>query len=186
MATKALDLFQAYSQDKLPREGGYLVSSFFQPDSAYSRYEVVAYSGVKTIYLSEEGLIFQTDGNKLYVLVEPPTYAKKQIEPFRRDSKQQIPHRFSELEIVTAKNQTKVMVSREPIMAYSAFTIIKPTGVNFSFIFYNLPDVLDSIREFFEKTLNQEANVPTVSAKEAARFILKGLNKFTVWKSQPS
>ena len=33
MAEKALDLFQAYQQDKLPREGGYIVSSFFDENS---------------------------------------------------------------------------------------------------------------------------------------------------------
>ncbi len=181
MATKALDLFQAYSQDKLPREGGYIVSSFFQPTSAYSRYEVVAYNGVKSLYLSEEGLTFQTDGNKLFVLSEPTNYANKHSEPFRRDQKHQIPHRFSELEILTSKNQTRVMISKEPVVSYSAFTILKPTGINFAFIFYNLPDVLDTIEQFFGKTLNQEANVPKPDATKAAALIKKGLEQFTIW-----
>ena len=64
MAEKALDLFQAYNEGKLPKEGGYIVSSFFNNTSTYSIYEVVAYNGVKSIYASEEGLTFQTDGNK--------------------------------------------------------------------------------------------------------------------------
>ena len=84
MATKALDLFQAYAEDKLPRDGGYIVSSFFDQNSAYSKYEVVAYNGVKNIYLSEEGLTFQTDGNKLFVLVEPTNYPEKHVEPYVR------------------------------------------------------------------------------------------------------
>lgn len=108
MAPKALDLFQAYSQDKLPREGGYIVSSFFEGRTAYSIYEVVAYSGVKSIYLTEEGLTFQTDGNKLFVLVEPATYPQKFVEPFRRDTKHQIPQRFNELEIYTAKTRPRL------------------------------------------------------------------------------
>ena len=95
MAIKALDLFQAYTQNKLPRKGGYIVSSFLQPNSSYSRYEVIAYSGVKSLYLSEDGLTFQTDGNKLFILSEPPSYAEKHLEPFRRTSRYQIPHRFS-------------------------------------------------------------------------------------------
>jgi len=33
MAIKALDLFQAYSQNNLPKEGGYIVSSFFNKNS---------------------------------------------------------------------------------------------------------------------------------------------------------
>lgn len=181
MNAKALDLFQAYSDDLLPRDGGYIVSSFFDETTVYARYEVVAYAGVKNIYLSEEGLTFQTDGNKLFVLVEPSTYPQKYIEPFRRDSKYNIPHRFSELSIYIAKNQAKIMVSLEPIITYSSFTILKPTGVNFSLCFYNRPDVLETIEYFFQQTLNKEATVPASDAKKAAREVISGLNKFKIW-----
>jgi hypothetical protein len=181
MAIKALDLFQAYSQNKLPKEGGYIVSSFLTENSAYSKYEVVAYNGVKSIYLSEDSLTFQCDGNKLFVLSEPPSYAEKHLDPFRRKSREQIPHRFSELEIFTARNQTKVMVSREPILTYGAFTIVKPTGVNFAFLFYNLPDVLDTLKSFFTTTLNKEANVPKEDAVKAAAAVVSGVKKFSIW-----
>jgi len=181
MAAKALDLFQAYSENKLPKEGGYIVSSFFDSRSAYSRYEVVAYNGVKSIYQSEEGLTFQTDGNKLFVLVEPSNYPKKFIEPVSRDTKEAIPHRFSELDIFTAKNQTKVMVSKEPIMTYSSFTILKPTGINFSLVFYNLPDIMDTLQFFFQETLNREAGVPKSDAKSAARGVIQGIKRFNIW-----
>jgi len=181
MATKALDLFQAYGQNKLPKEGGYIVSSFLDENSAYSKYEVVAYNGVKSIYLAEEGLTFQTDGNKLFVLCEPPNYAQKHLEPFRRQSREQIPHRFAELEVLTAKNQTKVMVSRDPILTYGSFTIVKPSGINFSFIFYNIAEVMDTIRSFFETTLNKEANIPHDDAQKAALLVEKGLRKFNIW-----
>jgi hypothetical protein len=182
MSAKALDLFQAYGQNKLPAEGGYIISSFFQEQSSYSIYEIVAYNGVKSLYLSQEGLTFQTDGNKLYVLAEPANYTKKHEEPFRREKRFQVPHRFSEMEIVTAKNQTKIMVSKEPILAYSSFTILKPRGINFAFIFYNLDDVLDSIAVFFEKTLNQETAVPQKDAQKAARLIVRSLHNFTIWR----
>jgi hypothetical protein len=181
MATKALDLFQAYGENKLPKEGGYIISSFLDENSAYSKYEVVAYNGVKSIYLSEEGLTFQTDGNKLFVLSEPPNYAQKHLEPFRRQSKEQIPHRFSELEILTSKNQTKVMVSKEPILTYGSFTIIKPSGINFAFLFYNLADVMETIKSFFETTLNKEANVPKDDADKVAGLVEKCLNRFSIW-----
>jgi hypothetical protein len=181
MAPKALDLFQAYSQDKLPREGGYIVSSFFSETSTYSIYEVVAYSGVKSIYLTEEGLTFQTDGNKLFVLVEPATYPRKYIEPFRRDTIQRIPHRFNELEIYTSKNQTRVMVSKEPIVSYSSFTIMKPQGVNFSLVFYNREDVLDTLEFFFKETFNKETNIPKSDAREAAKLVKAGVQKFGLW-----
>jgi hypothetical protein len=181
MAAKALDLFQAYAQGKLPKDGGYIVSSFFDQHSAYSRYEVVAYSGVKSIYLTESGITFQTDGNKLFVLVEPPNYSRKHVEPVNRESDAQIPHRFSELEIHVSKNQSKVMVSREPIIAYSSFTVLKPTGVNFALVFYHREDVLDTLEFFFTQTLHKEAGVPTIDSKRAARLVRGGLAKFAIW-----
>jgi hypothetical protein len=181
MAEKALDLFQAYAQNKLPKEGGYIVSTFFDSKSVYSIYEVVAYNGVKSIYLTEEGLTFQTDGCKLYVLIEPASYSKKYVEPVSRSQHEQIPHRFSELEIYTAKNQTKIMVSKQPIMTYSSFTILKPAGGNFSILFYNFDEVMESMEFFFIQTLNKEARVLKGDAKAASKLIIDGLNKFMIW-----
>jgi hypothetical protein len=181
MPAKALELFKAYADSKLPSDGGYIVSSFLDENSSYARYEVVAYNGVKSIYLTEEGLTFQTDGNKMFVLSEPASYSQKPLEPFRRPIKDQIPHRFSELEIITTRNQTKIMVSKSPQMTYGSFTILKPSGINFSFIFYNLPDVLETIATFFSATLNKEAAVPKAEAEKAAKLVVAGLKKFTIW-----
>jgi hypothetical protein len=182
MDVKAIDLFKAYGEGQLPREGGYIVTSFFQDNSAYAKYEIVAYNGVKSLYLTEEGLTFQTDGNKLFVLAEPVNYDKKYVEPFTRDGQHQIPHRFSEVNQLTAKNMTRIMISKQPVIAYSSFTICKPTTLNFSLLFYNLTDVLDTIASYFEKTLNVEANVPAGDAAEAARHIVAGLKRFTIWQ----
>lgn len=181
MAAKALDLFQAYGQGKLPKDGGYIVSSFFQETSEYAIYEVVAYDNVKNLYLTEDGLTFETDGHKLFILVEPATYPQKFSEPFRRDSKFSIPHRFNELDIFTAKNQTKVMVSKEPIITYSSFTILRPTGVNFSLIFYHTDEVLDTLAFFFQETLNKEAKIPRSDARKASEMVIQGVKKFGVW-----
>ncbi|HDQ15133.1 MAG TPA: hypothetical protein ENN41_10010 [Sediminispirochaeta sp.] len=181
MAPKALDLFQAYSQGKLPKEEGFIVSSFFQETSAYAIYEVVSYANVKNLYLAEEGLTFETDGNKLYILVEPGTFPQKFVEPFRRDTKLQIPHRFSELDVYTAKNQTRVMVSKEPIVSYGSFTILKPTGVNFSLIFYHTDEVMDTLHYFFQETLNKETNIPRSDARKAAELVINGVKKFGLW-----
>ncbi len=180
MATKALDLFQAYAEDKLPRDGGYVVSSFLSETSTYSIFEVVSYGAIKSLYLSTEGLTFQSNGNKLFVLVEPPAYPKKFIEPFRRDSNEKIPHRFSELTVYTAKDQSKVMVSQDPIYTYGSFTILKPTGINFSFIFYLRDNVINSLRVFFERTLNEEAKIAKADAKSATTAIIACIDKFTI------
>jgi hypothetical protein len=169
MAIKAMDLFEAYAQDKLPKDEGYVISSFFNDNTAYSIYEVVSYSGVKTIYLTETGLTFQTNGRKLHILIEPASYPNKSIEPYVRSNTEQIPLRFSELEQITAKNQSKIMIARKPIDSFSSFTILKPTGVNFSLVFYRLPELFDTLALFFEKTFNQEAGIPQHDAKNGAK-----------------
>ncbi len=181
MATRAMDLFKAYAQSALPDNGGYIVSTFFDETSAYSRYELVGYGAVKNLILTEEGLTFQADGTKIFVLCEPPSYIHKHVEPFSRDKEHQIPHRLSELEIVTAKNQTKVMVSKEPVMSYSSFTVLRPTGTDFSIVFYNLPDARESLEKFFQKTLNKEANIPLADAKKAAALVVKATEQFTLF-----
>jgi hypothetical protein len=184
MATiRALDLFDAYVNDKLPKDEGYIISSFFHNNTAYSIYEIVSYSGVKTIHLNDTGLTFQTNGNKLHVLVEPASYPSKAVEPYVRPEREQIPLRFSELEIITAKNQSKIMISKEPMMSFSSFTILKPTGVNFALVFYRLPDLYASLAVFFEKTLNKEAGIPQTDAKKSAQKIAETVEEKMNFKS---
>lgn len=181
MASKAMDLFEAYAQDKLPKDEGYIISSFFSLNSAYSKYEIVSYSGVKSIYLGEDGLTFQTNGKKMHILIEPPNYPNKAIEPYVRSTSDQIPLRFAELEQIVAKNQTRIMMAKKPIVSFSSFTILKPTGINFALVFYRLPDLFDTLALFFEKTYNKEAGVPMVDAKKAAKKtveIIKGTIDF--------
>lgn len=175
--TKALDLFQAYHSNSLPKEGGYIVSSFFSENSKYSRYEIVSYNGVKSILLGEEGLTFQSDGKKIFVLVEPATYPHKQLDPVHRSQDESVPHRYKEMSSYTCANQTKVMVSLQPVETYSSFTILKPTVINFALVFFESPEVFDTLDFFFQKTLNREAGVPQHNAVEAAHSIKAQLPK---------
>jgi hypothetical protein len=179
---KAMDLFNAYNASKMPETGGYIVSTFFDNNSAYSIYEVVAYENVKNIIATESGLTFQADGHKMIILVEPANYPHKYQEPFTRSKKESIPLRFSELDTVIAKNQTKVMINKEPVISYSSFTIVKPEGTNFSFIFYHQPDVLKTLELFFTKTLHDDAAIPTIDTKKCARAVIEGVKKFKLWK----
>ncbi len=129
MQVKAMDLFEAYSKNQLPSEYGYIVSAFFSDNSSYTRYEVISYNNVKAIYPTEEGLTFQSDGKKLFVLVEPPNYPHKAEEPFVRKSAEQIPHRFNELEKYECKNQVRVYYGKNAVFSHTNFTILKPSGV---------------------------------------------------------
>ena len=36
MTLKAMDLFEAYTQNQMPLDEGYIVSSFFKSDSSYT------------------------------------------------------------------------------------------------------------------------------------------------------
>ncbi|MCL2205223.1 MAG: hypothetical protein FWB82_01715, partial [Treponema sp.] len=141
MSTKALDLFEAYKQDKLPKDQAYIVSSFINANTGYAIYEIISYSGVKAIYPEGEGLTFQSSGKKMHVLIEPASYPKKPIEPYLREKDDQIPLRFSELNVHVAKNQTKIYMAKKPIESLSSFTVARPKGLNVCFLFYNLPDM---------------------------------------------
>ena len=142
---KAIDLFEAYAQNKLPMDQGYIVSSFFKEDSAYSVYEIISYSTVKDIYMTGDGLTFQTNGKKLFLLVEPPNFPHKAVEPVFRDKNFQVPLRFKESNIYTAKNQSTIIYSNAPQKAISTFTVVKPVGINFAFLFYPLPNTFKLI-----------------------------------------
>ncbi|MDR1251584.1 MAG: hypothetical protein LBK62_05395 [Treponema sp.] len=168
---RVMDLFDAYAQDKLPRDHGYIVSAFFSMNSAYSIYEVVSYSGVKEIRLGTGGLEFVTGGKKLFVLVEPASYPLKYQEPVSRKEGELIPKRFSELEKITDRKQNSIYVAKEPNDTFGSFTILKPTGDNFARVLYNLSDVYETLRELFEKSFNQEAGIPQGDARIAATLV---------------
>jgi hypothetical protein len=181
MAVKAMDLFEAYAQNKLPMDEGYIVSSFFKADSAYSIYEIISYSSVKDFYATGDSITLQTSGKKLYILVEPATYPHKMIEPYCRTKEDQIQLRFSEAHIVTAKNQCRIIYNKEPQQGISAFTVLRPEGMNFAFLFYTSPDVFESMEKFFSKTLSQEAGIPQHDAAKVAKDIADLCSRTLTW-----
>ncbi|ULQ59467.1 hypothetical protein K7I13_13470 [Brucepastera parasyntrophica] len=148
---KAMDLFEAYTQNKLPMDEGYIVTSFFREDSSYSIYEIVSYSAVKDIFSSGDSITFQTNGKKIYILVEPPSYPQKAMEPYCRPREFMVPFRFSETNSIVAKNQSRIFYNKEPQQAITAFTVLRPEGVNFAFLFFTRDDVFQSMELFSQK-----------------------------------
>jgi hypothetical protein len=177
MAIKAMDLFEAYGQNKLPKEQAYIVSSFINEKTGYIVYEVISYSAVKAIYPESSGLTFQSSGKKMHILIEPASYPNKPIEPYLREKADQIPLRFSELSVLTARNQARIYIAKKPIESLSSFTVAKPQGINFSFLFYELPDVYPTLTKFFERTFNKDAVVPQSDAKQAAKQVVGVIEK---------
>ena len=184
MAIKAMDLFEAYKQDKLPKDQAYIVSSFINEKNGYAIYEVISYSGVKAIYPEGEGLTFQSSGKKMHILLEPPSYPNKATEPYLRDKYDQIPLRFSELNVTTSRNQTKIYMSKKPIESLSSFTIAKPKGLNISFVFYKVDDLYQNLSKFFEQSFNKDAHVPQSDSKKAAQEAINIIEKQMAFKSE--
>ena len=183
MSLKAMDLFEAYSQDKLPKDQAYIVSSFINTNTGYAIYEVISYSGVKAIYPEGDGLTFQSSGKKMHILIEPPTYPKKATEPYLRDKADQIPLRFSELNVYNTKNQSKVYLAKKPIESISSFTVAKPVGYNITFVFYKLDDLYQTLGKFFEQTFTKDARIPQSDAKKTAAMAIEVLEKLMAFKS---
>jgi len=183
MSAKAMNLFDAYNQNQLPKDQAYIVSSFVNTSNGYIIYEVISYSAVKAIYPDGDGLTFQSSGKKMHILVEPITYSHKATEPYLRDRSDQIPLRFSELNLHTAKNQTKIFIAKKPIESLSSFTVAKPVGFNISFLFYYMPDIYETMQKFFEQTFNKDAKVPMVDAAKASKIAMEVIEHQMAFKS---
>ncbi|MFW6139483.1 MAG: hypothetical protein ACOC7U_09965, partial [Spirochaetota bacterium] len=139
---------------------------------------------VKDIYLTVDGLTFQADGKKLYLLVEPANYSQKHTEPALRDTTHRIPYRFNELETYISKRQDRVMVGRKPVITYTSFTILKPQGNNFSYIFYDTDDLSQIMQNFFIDTLWKDANITKLDAEKTSRKIKEVFDEFIAFKIQ--
>jgi hypothetical protein len=176
------ELFGAYNNSELPQEGGYIVSSFFDESSTYTKYEITSYNNVKDIFVNEEGITFQADGKKVFILVEPSDYAKKHEEPTYRDNFHKIPYRFKEVDLITSARQDRIMVGREPLITYGSFTILKSKGNNFSYIFFDSSDMLKAMESFFTKSLREDARVPRADAVKAAKLITEKMHLVQVGK----
>ena len=188
-----MELYEAYEKNMLPKDEGYVVSAFYLPDSPYSILEIISYSEVKNFFASTDSLTFQSNGKKIYILVEPSSYNHKSQEPYVRPSKYQIPLRFNDLNIYTCKNQYKVMYNKEPQMMMTSFTVLKPTGHNFSLIVFQQDDIQKTLAKLFQSALHNESNVPLndskVISEDLAEMIVTKLcwpNKKTVKKANKS
>ena len=176
------ELFEAFKKQELPNDGGYIVSAFFDDTSTYTKYEIISFSNVKDIYNSEEGLVFQADGQKVFLLVEPANYPNKHIEPAYRNNLQRIPYRLKELIIHTSSRQDRIMIGKEPVVTYTSFTVMKSEGQNYTYIFYLTEDIMEGMSDYFMKTIWKEARVPRVDAQKVTALIMETFKKIIVRK----
>ena len=180
---KATSLLKAYQSESIPTHGGFIISSNFDPDSAYSIYEITAFATLKDIYMTGDLFNFKTDGDRTHILVEPAIYHGKSVEPTYREAGKSIPYRFYEMEIITGKKQEKIMIPQKPISLHSYFTVQDAKGSNFAFLFYPTDDVYVAMKKFLADSLYNDANVEKTDAVEAANIALKTIKQFTIWNS---
>jgi hypothetical protein len=165
------DLFETYKDGEFPTEGGYIVSNFFDSNSNYTRIEMISYGNVKDIYSTDDGITFQADGLKLFVLVEPTSYPAKHTEPCYRDERHKIPYRFKEVEVYVTKRQDKVMVGKEPVETYTSFTVMNESGLNQSFVIFKEEGIEESLKNYFNQVLWKNVNLPRKDAQNATDII---------------
>ena len=180
---KAMNLVKAYTTDQVPSNGGFIISTFFDSNSAYTIYELTAYKNVKDIFKTPEGLVFKTDGNRTHILVEPPSYSQRYMEPVHREEGKSVPYRFSDMTILTGKKLEKIMIPINPVMLYSSFTVLADQGDNFSFLFYPTEDVYIAMRTFVADSLYNDCGLAKDDAKETSETVMQTVKKFTVWTS---
>jgi hypothetical protein len=162
------ELFDSFSKGEFPMNGGYIVSAFFHDQSMYSKFEMISYSNVKDIYLAEEGITFQADGQKIFWLVEPANYPSKATEPTYRNEDEKIPYRMNEVSIFTTKRQDRVLIGKKPVYSYTSFTVMKSKGQNYSYVFFMADDIVPAMHNYFAKSLYDQAGVPNADAKKVA------------------
>ena len=171
------ELFEAYKASELPVDGGLIITSMFDTAITYTKYEVTGYNNVKDFYRSDDGLVFQADGHKAFVVVEPASYNKKHIEPAMRDGGHSIPYRFSEVDTVVTKRQDRIIMGKQPVITYGSFTILVPVGENFAYILYKTADLMAAVETFFAKSIWQDARVPKLDAEKVSKSIAATIEK---------
>jgi len=178
---KATNLIKAYTTETIPHQGGFIVTAFFIPGTAYGIYEVTAYRNVKDIFRTKDGIIFKTDGNRMNFIVEPPSFSKKHIEPYNREEGTSIPYRFEELTTLQGKKGEKILIAQEPKMLHSSFTVIEKDVEYFSFIFHLTPDVYVAMRKFIGDSIYNDCHIAKNVAVEAATEIIETVKQFTIF-----
>jgi len=180
---KAVPLEKAYLSEQIPSTGAFIVSAFFPDESPYAIYEITAYRSVKDVFRTTDGMVFKTDGNRTYILIEPSSYAKKFIEPVNREMDKTIPYRFDEMTIYTGHKSEKIMVPFEPTFLYATFTIIDHGKDSYSYIFFTTPDVYVAMKSFIADSLSNDCDLEKKDAKAGADLAINTIKKFSIWKS---
>lgn len=180
----ALHLFDAFTKNKLPKYGGYIVCVRFVDDTGYTIIEIIGYENLQDIYPEGDTLVFKSVGCKLFAVVEPGGYLLKSVEPVNRPNDQLIPYRFSELARITSKRFQSVLIGRKPVFMPASFSVFKPAGEDLAILFYDQAEVYASIQDFIIMILRDKLGLPAADARKAAEIIARGTREFRLWMDE--
>lgn len=169
--SKIHSLFNLYETGKLPTENGFIITSSLDPDgSLYTTLELISYANVKEIISDGQAITFRSDGLKLYILIEPGNYHRRQTEPVFRDGGKSVPYRFHEMEIFSDYRNNRIMVGKQPIVSLSSFSVDNPEGDNYSIFIYRDKEVSDNMKDVLTQIMNKDLGLPRSDARIAAVF----------------
>ncbi len=177
----ATHLFDAFSQGKLPKYGGFIVCVRFAEELSYAVIEIIGYENLQDIYPEGDTLVFKSVGCKLYAIVEPTTYLLKSVEPVNRPSDQMVPYRFSELMRITTKRFQSVLIGLKPVFMPTSFSVFKPAGEDLAVLFYDTAEVYANLQDFMIMILRDRLGVPAPDSRKAAEAIARGAREFRLW-----
>lgn len=181
---EAMHLFDAYTQNAMPKYGGYIVCVMFNDEEQYTIIEIVGYENLLDMYPSDNTLVFKTAGCKMYALVEKSNYSFKNVEPVHRANGFSIPYRFKELETFVTKKYQTIYVAKKPIIHPTSFNIIKPSGDNLAVLFYDVANVFENIQDFLINVIKAKNDIPTFDARKASEYIANNVKSFKLWLDQ--
>jgi hypothetical protein len=147
MRDNAIDLFQAYAENKISPRGGYLVTASFTKSDFPEEYAIYALTFIRSMQCDGPRLVFQASGVKLQLRLNPTTSSNGETVS------------LGELEL-----QRPFAVDRSP-------------GKEFAFLFPSGEATYPVLVDFLEKTFIAESRISPDIAKSAAEQIISRLRQ---------
>lgn len=164
----------------IPFDGtGFIMSSHFSNTSNYTIIEIIAFENIKQFIQENEGVIFYSDGYKIFFLYEPVNYRFRFQEPYLREQGDSIPLRWNELEILEMPNHDRLLITREPYSSMGTFYVSRPASGNFTYYFYDQDqNASETMGKVLSKVLNEELKTPRSKMPEVLKVFEKNLDFF--------
>jgi len=171
---KSINLIDAYVNNKLPRSGGYIITSVYNKDHPDTRYEVIFYNDAKTILYRKDGLQFYSNGERLLISVVSNASTELEINYYKSHYDEYIPKKYWNIpKVISTSNQRNIIVPKFSDKIDCSFLIYYQNDNITSTFFYQLPDVYKTIKKYFEDLLIKQDNIPQNETKKAAGIIAK-------------